>query len=475
MPLTKNNNLKEKPPESSVNNIVSETQKAKRQRADSLDRVNTWFATGEKQQQFDQTVNDFKKQIELLLNEVKLLKDRNEVLSNALENAGIEIPNISEDDEMIIDQNTSNTNTKRKTTTTTTRNSLSYASKVSQSLVQKNNANRSRNTKIPPIIVEDNGKRESVWKDLLNITKFITFNPINAKKYRVCVTDNIENYNKVLTYIKANGLKGNTYMPSETKPISLLIRNLEYNTDIDEIIIKKEYKNMGFDVIKASHWSTSTMARNNKFFWIVQFNPLTDLNQLAKSRLICNISVRYEKPLNKLEIVQCRNCKKFQHSHTSCFNDFRCIKCPNKHEPGKCEYPSTSKAYCCNCDKIGHPANSPSCDYYLMILARKKGQKEPIGKGQTVKPNQQGGFTKVGKNNKPIFSGSHKPRRAMNHRPTPNIPLTAPANNPNLTKNSVKTARKKKLTNTEKKINSLESRLNQFIDLAEKWMRSSIK
>lgn len=473
MPPTRNNNLKEKPPESSVNKIASESQTAKRQREESLDRVNTWLAADEKQQQLDKTVNDFKKQIELLMNEVETLKNRNEVLCNALENAGIELPNTSDDNEMIIDQNISDRNTKR--TTTTTRNNASYASKVSQSPVPKTNTNRNRNSKIPPIIVEDNGKRELVWKDLLNITKNITFNPINAKKYRVSVTDNIDNYNQVLTYIKTKGLKGNTYMPSENKPISLLIRNLEYNTDIDEIIIKNEYKNMGFDVIKASHWSTSTMARNNKFFWIVQFNPLTDLKQLAKNRLICNIAVRYEKPLSKLELVQCRNCKKFQHSHTSCFNDFRCIKCPNKHEPGKCEYPSTSKAYCCNCDKIGHPANSPSCDYYLAILARKKGQKEPNTENQTSKPNQQEGFTKVGKNNKPIFNVSTQLRKTTVQKPTPNIPLTAPANNPNLNKGHVKAAQKKKLTNTEKKINSLESRLNHFIDLAEKWMKNSRK
>lgn len=97
-----------------------------------------------------------------------------------------------------------------------------------------------------------------------------------------------------------------------------------------------------------------------------------DIAKLEEKKLILNVAFRYEKPINKLEIMQCRNCKRFEHAKSSCFNEFRCIKCPSRHEPGKCELPDASKPYCCNCEKDGHPANSPNCPIYIWLLSRRK-------------------------------------------------------------------------------------------------------
>lgn len=232
--------------------------------------------------------------------------------------------------------------------------------------------NNNRNAVIPPIIVEDMENRQQIWNAVLNITDKVSFCPINSKRYRICVNDNLENYTKVLQYVKGVGLKGNTYTPKDAKPISLLVRNLEYVDALDEEAIKAEYRKSGCEVIKAVKWSTKAMASKNKFFWLVQFQSKTDMAKLNEKNLILNVVVRYEKPLSRLEIMQCRNCKRFEHAKSSCFNDFRCIKCPTKHEPGKCELPDASKPYCCNCEKDGHPANSPNCPVYIGLLNRRK-------------------------------------------------------------------------------------------------------
>lgn len=131
------------------------------------------------------------------------------------------------------------------------------------------NNTRNRSADIPPIVVEDDGNRSKIWEDVRKITDKVTFSPINSKRYRICVTDNLENYQKVLDLVKVAGLKGNTYTPKEQKPISLIVRNLEYIDGLNEAAIKAEYSKWGVVVMKAVQWSTKMMASKNKFFWLV--------------------------------------------------------------------------------------------------------------------------------------------------------------------------------------------------------------
>lgn len=72
----------------------------------------------------------------------------------------------------------------------------------------------SRNSKIPPIVVDDNGNKQKVINYILKITEKVNFSPINARKFRIYVTDNLENYQRVLEYIKTSemiGQKQNQY------------------------------------------------------------------------------------------------------------------------------------------------------------------------------------------------------------------------------------------------------------------------
>lgn len=265
---------------------------------------------------------------------------------------------------------------------------------------------------------------------------------MNNRKFRICVTDSMDNYRKVLEYVKTNDMNGNTYTPKDEKPISLLVRNLEFNTGITEENIKTEYSTDGFVVIKAVKWSTKSMAEKNRFFWLVQFDPKTDMKKLNAKKLLCNISVRYEKPTSKLELMQCRNCKQFQHSHTSCFRPFRCIKCPETHAPGACSLPSSSKPYCCNC-KGEHPANSPRCPHYLRLLERIKGTKssnEPVQTHNEKQINTPNTYITVGKRNKPMTNrrkaatSSRATTRKWNNVPMPPAPKQKPKKEDRLSK-----------------------------------------
>lgn len=202
------------------------------------------------------------------------------------------------------------------------------------------------------------------------------------------------------------------------------------------------------------------MAEKNRHFWLVQFDACTDMSKLNEMRLICNVTVRYEKPTSKLQLMQCRNCKLFQHSHTSCFRPFRYIKCPNNHLQGECQLPSSSKPYCCNC-KGEHPANAPICPYYLRRLERTKGitpDKAEIAKPKTnvqvFKSNIAGAgyISKQEVDGRPISAYTNKSIARYNSLPVP----------------PMKTMKiMKKPQNKIDRLTRIEQRLEQIIKMAE--------
>lgn len=218
-----------------------------------------------------------------------------------------------------------------------------------------------------------------------------------------------------------------------------------------------------------------------RFFWLVQFDANTDVKKLYEKRLICNVSVRYEKPSSNLELMQCRNCKQFQHSHTSCFRPFRCIKCPNTHEPGKCELPSSSKPYCVNC-KGDHPANAPICSYYQRLLQRIRGTNtETVQNNTTIEKPKPNEFITVSKKNKPIKVT--KPT-LMHAQPKINYAKANPGNKqgrlgkhpffaPQPTPNKSQTAPTKKQLTVDERISRIEDNLDRLLSFANVFLNNT--
>lgn len=76
--------------------------------------------------------------------------------------------------------------------------------------------------------------------------------------------------------------------------------------------------------------------------------------------------------------MQCLNCQHFGHTAKNFSRRFRCIKCPDKHEPGKCptdehtrEDINRRKPSCVNCGK-NHPANYRGCQAYINLIKLKQ-------------------------------------------------------------------------------------------------------
>lgn len=329
-----------------------------------------------------------------------------------------------------------------------------------------------RNRDIPPIVIERDVDKVETFAKIKQITPNVNLQKINESKYRVCVLDNIENHKKVLELIKQLGKQGCSYQQKGSKPINVLIRNLELRADLTEAEIQKAYEEKNFAITKITKWHTPTMKRNEKFFWLASFDCKTDTAKLYATKQICGVSVRYEKPVNKLEIIQCKKCRRFEHSAAGCFYEFRCIKCAENHLPNECRLPDTSKPYCVNCRKIDHPANSPRCPKYIEILNRRKKYVERTEQtpNEKVSNQKQGEWTTVGKKNKPIFTKRTGP---------PNLTLMAQANNPkknvNPKKKNKKKVQQKNTAPMESRLSKIESAIEQLTKIARSFAGTSSK
>lgn len=198
-----------------------------------------------------------------------------------------------------------------------------------------------------------------------------------------------------------------------------------------------------------------------------------------------NVAVRYEKATNKLKIMQCNNCKHFEHAKSSCFNDFRCIKCPEKHEPGQCQLPESSKAYCCNCSKFDHPANSPNCPVYIRLLIRRNVNNATQTQTQTNVVNKSNdGFVTVGKNGKAAKTQSNSSQNANEHQVSAalrhkrfdpneaNVSLMAPANNPHTKRTYPQQVQQRAQSNLEHRVEELSNNVNTLLMFMNDFFRN---
>lgn len=156
--------------------------------------------------------------------------------------------------------------------------------------------------------------------------------------------------------------------------INILIKGLDHIEDAE--VIKNELAAKGFEPYQIKKHVTGYMRKNNakSNLWLIVLQPNTDTRELFKIRAIDHAIVKFEF-LRKPTVIQCRRCQRFNHSASNCSLPYRCVKCTNTHEPGKC--PSTTKKNkfkpkCVNC--LGnHTANdAANCEVFKKVIASKE-------------------------------------------------------------------------------------------------------
>lgn len=234
--------------------------------------------------------------------------------------------------------------------------------------------NKTRN--VPPIVVfDDNQKLMSDRLIQRNICKRdeFSFTRINKSKYRIHLSS-LTQYDAALAMLNEYEMKFHTYTPSERKPIHVLFKHIPSCYDENEILqfLKTDH---GLSPIRITKFNTKFMRDNNidSSIWHASFEPNTDKKRIFNVKFIGNqYGITVELLKNK-SITQCRNCWRFEHTHSNCSYDSRCYQCLDIHNEGECRRDSNEALLpaCVNCKKENHTAVDKKCPVFLRTLERK--------------------------------------------------------------------------------------------------------
>lgn len=190
---------------------------------------------------------------------------------------------------------------------------------------------------------------------------------INNTKHIVCL-ESIDNHKKALDLLTECNVKFFTYTSRADRPHNLLLKGLDQHYSEEEVF--EELKSLGLTnvrFIKVTRFQTNRSKTLNIILpiFIIQISPDSEVNALSKVKYIMHQVISWDR-LNKREVMQCKRCQRIGHAAANCNLPYRCVKCEEKHEPGKCGVlPGTQldrdKLFCINCGNYGHPASYRGC------------------------------------------------------------------------------------------------------------------
>ena len=200
---------------------------------------------------------------------------------------------------------------------------------------------------------------------LLNKSEF-SVKQSDPNNYTIFTSD-ISAFEKAKKCLSDNKKEYYSYTPKSKKLKNVILKGINGDFTADDIM--KDITELKLPDVNITKIAKITFNKKNpsQFYFLVQLSNDSNLNELLKVNKIVYQKVRWEN-LKKREIYQCRNCQRLGHSSANCSLAFRCVKCKESHEPGKCQTPkeTTDKKllYCINFESNGHPTSYRGCPFF---------------------------------------------------------------------------------------------------------------
>ena len=249
--------------------------------------------------------------------------------------------------------------------------------------VTNNNNGKVGNMAKPPQIILGKCNIKELTLKIKNILKNeqFMFNYNRIKETTTLQLTTIDDFNKVKLLLKQKGHQFWTFTPKGEKPKTLIMKYLpEYYSEDD---VLKAVENLGPIIKVAKH----------KIHWMIQFGKSADIENILKTKYILMCRIRFEK-FKGADIVQCKNCQRYNHTASNCNMPYRCVKCGEQHGAKNCtlkmvdehevkyvkqqdgswkKQTATPKpVFCINCGNNGHTANYKKCPVYQQEIKNKK-------------------------------------------------------------------------------------------------------
>lgn len=247
------------------------------------------------------------------------------------------------------------------------------------------NNSQSAKTNIIEISGVSNEYIQRVIKEL-NLKEKATFKK-RGQKFQIfpgCIEDKMS----LLALLKEKNHSFHTFTEKNDRRLSFLMLD-HFNIEPRQLCEKLQAQQC-----KAVHCSYLVNHPENPIY-IVHFDKgTTSFDALQQEHKdVEGLIIKWQKfDPSRRRPTQCKRCQVWGHSATNCNHNFRCVKCAADHNPGECERPAKSsddKVFCVNCQKSGHPANSPSCEVYITFAEKlRKNQNRSYDRHQSRPPMQ---------------------------------------------------------------------------------------
>lgn len=226
--------------------------------------------------------------------------------------------------------------------------------------------NSKNNTPIVILFKEANEKQQLI----LRLNQYFTrrYLIMNSEKCRVKIkADNSTLRNNIIELLTKRGYRFHTFTPKNEQCINIVMKSLPNIDCYNENVIENELKLQGFEPIFIKPIVSFNNPNPDMVVWHIAFPPKTNIENLVKIRSIVNHRVKIER-FKKKQIIQCKNCQRFHHSASNCFHEYRCVKCAQSHEIGKCALNKNDRPKCANCGG-DHTANHlAACDTFKKAI-----------------------------------------------------------------------------------------------------------
>lgn len=176
----------------------------------------------------------------------------------------------------------------------------------------------------------------------------------------------IDTYRKLVKHLTGLNVKFHTYQIKQERSYRVVIKNMHYSTDINDL--KDAVEDAGFSVrniVNARNFKTKMPM--SMFF--VDLEPNPNNKDIYQIHYLLNAKVTIEPPIKKKEIVQCKKCQLYGHTKSFCWHDPRCVKCGKNHESSSCAKLKEEPPTCALCNG-NHPANYKGCTVYKDLKQR---------------------------------------------------------------------------------------------------------
>jgi hypothetical protein len=171
----------------------------------------------------------------------------------------------------------------------------------------------------------------------------------------------------IIEKLKLQQLQHFTFTENEDRHLMfVLLGHHESSTDY----LLDELKRNNIPAVKVSKINASIA--NPLFLVSFDKNSVT-LSDQFQHNILDGLKIKWDrhKPKSRCP-TQCKRCQRFGHAAVNCQLPYRCMKCCNTHEPGKCARTNRDEGTpaCVNCGKNGHTTNSPSCSVYQSYVEK---------------------------------------------------------------------------------------------------------